>query len=383
MSGLSLLRHAHRADRSFLTCRLHCRAPAKLGLVGLWLSVLPLLAQEEVTPEETAQPATIKLNDGSRINGEVLQMTGDELKIKTLFGGEIPVKWSEIIEFSSELKLRVVLNDERVLHGTVEPGEGDTLSVRTEDGVDPILVPFTAVSAINPPEPEKKKISYKGYVNVGINILDGNSQTKAANANAELVIRSETHRGTLKGIWSFAEDSGRVSARNARGSAKYDYFMNDRLYLYTSVLLEGNSFQNLELRTVLSGGFGYQFIEEGDFTSEYFKKLEAYGELGASYFHEDLQDGTKEEFVSGRWSVKVDWEFLPGRVSFFHNHEGYPSYEDLEDILIITEQGLRFTLLDRLIASLQINWRWDNVPAKDTERGDTLYLFTLGYKFDA
>lgn len=359
-----------------------------LSVVGLLTALVNLFsfslaAQEDAAPSEAeTPPATIQLRDGSRIKGEVVDMQDGELKVKTGFGGDIPVSWEEITELLSKLRLRLVLTDESILEGTVEPGDGTNLRVITEDSVEPILVPFTAVSAINPPPPSIKKF-VKGNVNVGINVADGNSQTKAANANAEFVLRYGDHRGTLRGIWNYAEDSGKTSARNARGSLKYDYFVTERLYLYASGMLEGDSFQNLELRRVLSAGLGYQFVENGDFESEYFKKLEAYGELGASYFHEDFQDTTTAEFVSGRWSADVKWEFLPDRVTFFHHHEGYPNFDRFADLLLITEQGLRFSLYSGLTASLQINWRWDNVPASGTERSDTLYLFSLGYEFDA
>ena len=112
------------------------------GLVCFWLSLsLDLRAQtyEEIMregpapSEPDAPPATIKLKDGSLINGEVLDMKDGQLKVKTDFGGDVPVKWTEITELFSKLKLRLVLTDERILDGTVEPGEDDSLSVRTED----------------------------------------------------------------------------------------------------------------------------------------------------------------------------------------------------------------------------------------------------------
>ncbi len=356
---------------------------SKISLTGMWLGLLPLLlpAQEEAAASKPETPqATVKLKDGSQINGEVVEMTGGKLKIKTDFGGDVPVDWTKISEIVSRFKLRLVLTDGRTLDGTVQPGEGGALEVRTEDADDPILVPFTAVSAINPPA--KKPITYTGNINVGANVNDGNSQTKAASANAELVIRTEDHRLTVKGTWNFAEDRGEVSARNARGSIKYDYFIVDRFYIFTSVLVEGDSLKDLDLRTDLSGGFGYQFIEKGDFQNEHLAKLEAYGEVGASYFVEDFENTKTNSFASGRWSIKLDWEFLPDRISFFHYHEGYPSFEDSQKIYIITEQGLRFTIWNNFVASVQVNWRWDNRPAAGVERSDTLYLFTLGYKFD-
>lgn len=339
-------------------------------------------AEEVVAVESVGPQATIKLKDGSIIFGEVVGMKDGELKVKTDFGGDVPVKWTEIAELLSKLELRLVLTDERTVNGTVQTDGSGGLSVQPAGADDPVLVPFSAVSAINPPPPPGDPVTFKGNVNAGLSILDGNSDTKAANANAELVVRNKTHRGTLKGRTNYAENDGSVSARNSRGSLKYDFFYTKRAYLFASGMLEGDSFQNLELRKVVSGGLGYQFIENGDFENEHFNKLAVFGELGVSYFHEDFQDTTENEFVSGRWAFQVDWEFLPGQITFFHRHEGYPNFEDFDDLLIDTEQGLRFNLYEGLTASLQVNWRWDNVPAAGAQRADTMYLFNLGYAFD-
>ncbi len=339
-------------------------------------------AQDEVDLQPTPDPlgTTLKLKDGSAIRGQILQMTENDLKMQTQFGGEVPVNWSEVSQMFSKLKLRLHLQDDSILHGTVEEGDEDTIHVRVADTDQLIPVKLSAVKAINPP-PEKV-ITYKGNINLGATITDGNTQTKAVAANGEFVARSKRQRLTLRAATNYAEDSDGVTARNSRGSIKYDFFLTEKWYLFAGALFEGDSFQDLNLRTALSGGVGYQFLDKGELEHAAFKGLEGYAEIGLAYFSEDYDTTPDTQFVSGKWALKLDWELKPDQITAFHYHEGYPGFEDLEDLYILTEQGVRFTLYGNFIATIQVNWRWDNTPSSGFERSDTIYLITLGYNFD-
>jgi hypothetical protein len=62
-------------------------------------------------------------------------------------------------------------------------------------------------------------------------------------------------------------------------------------------------------------------------------------------------------------------------------HEGYPSLDDREDVYILSQTGLRMTIVKNFVGTVQVNHRWDNTPKPTFDRLDTLYLWTLGYSF--
>lgn len=334
------------------------------------------------TPPPPPPKSTIKLKDGSIIKGDIVDMVDGKLRVKTEFGGEVPVQWSQVAEIYSELKLRLILADDTAVTGSVEPGDDlDSMTVNTAGSLGTLSFPLTAVNAINPPK--GKKSSYKGNINAGFNMQDGNTNNKSFTATAELIVRADVHRVSLRGLTSYAEQSGEVNARNSRGSVKYDLFFTERFYWLISALFEQDSFQDLNLRTALSTGLGYQVLEKGDFDADWSKEIAVYAEAGASYFSEDFDGASADEQRgAGRWALNIDWPVIPAKMTLFHNQEGFPSAESLEEIYLITEQGIRFNLLKNFISTLQVNWRWNNAPAPDTERSDTAYLFTLGYTFD-
>ena len=118
------------------------------------------------------------------------------------------------------------------------------------------------VVAINPPA--VRHVTYRGSVNLGVNVQDGNTQTKNGNLNADFEARSKRQRLTAGTAYNYSEQGGGITARNAKGRIKYDFFATDRLFVYSAVLLEADRFQDLNLRTAVSGGPGYQLIQAGD-----------------------------------------------------------------------------------------------------------------------
>ena len=68
-----------------------------------------------------------------------------------------------------------------------------------------------------------------------------------------------------------------------------DFFITKRFFWYASSYFEKDTFQDLKLRTALSSGPGYNFIEKGDYASPWLKDLSLYAEAGLAYFNEDLR----------------------------------------------------------------------------------------------
>jgi hypothetical protein len=66
----------------------------------------------------------------------------------------------------------------------------------------------------------------------------------------------------------------------------------------------------------------------------------------------------------------------------FHFHEGYFGFEDLEDLYLKTQQGIRFAVIKNFFTALQANVNYDNTPSPGFYKTDTTLLFGLGYNFD-
>jgi putative salt-induced outer membrane protein YdiY len=328
----------------------------------------------------TAEVDEVTFRDGTILKGEIVSMTDGSITIKTAVGGEVKATWAEVAGVRSGTSLQFVLKDGTELRGAAVPDADGVLRIVSALLTEPVTVDTGSVTAINPPA--TKPVTYKGNVSVGVSLSDGNTRNRSASLLGDFEARSKRQRLTLGGSYNYAEDSESVTQRDSRGRLKYDFFPTERFYIFTNAFLEYDEFQDLNLRTALSAGPGYQFIDPGDFTSPYFSKLQLYGEAGLAYFNEDFQEAPDNSYAAGRWSIRADWPLTPLGLTAFHFHEGYPGLEDAKDLYITTEQGLRFLFWGNFASTLQVNWRWDNTPAAGKRRSDTLFLFTLGYSFE-
>ena len=323
----------------------------------------------------------ILLKDGSQLHGEIIEMSDGILKAKAAFstGDPIPILWPEVTGLSTQDPIKVVLGNGVTLQGKATIEKPGMIHMQTDLISVMIPVAVESVIAINPPP--KKPIKYTGNINLGGNLTTGNTDLRQFNFLGEVVARSERFRLSLLGRWIYAEDSGSLNTRNAYGTTKLDFFLTERFFIYIGALFEQDTFQDLNLRTSINGGPGYQFIEKGDFTSPYLKDMEFYGETGLGFFNQDFKIEADQQYFTGRWGAKFDWPVTPAIV-IFHQHQGYPSLENFQDYYITSQQGLRVKLMGNFISTFQINWRYDNTPAEGTKPSDFQYLLTIGYQFE-
>jgi putative salt-induced outer membrane protein YdiY len=324
----------------------------------------------------------ITLKDGSIIHGQVLDMENGELRVKTAFGvGDVlKVKWANVSKLSIEGPQPVHLKDGTVLVGRVQAGEEGTLLLSAEPATQPIVVPFDTVVSINPLV--QPPVTFQGAFTGGLSANSGNTELTNFSLLFDLVARHELWRVTLFGRYIYGENAGNVIARNSRATAKVDYFVTKRFYVYGSSYFEQDTFQDLRLRTALTAGPGYQIINQGDFASPYAKDMTLSFEAGAGYFHEDFKQQPDTTTSRARFSVRWNWPLFKERVLIYHFDEFFPSFQDTNDYYLTTDQGIRLTIFEGFVANFQLTYRYNNSPPAGIKNSDTLYVFTLGYGFD-
>ncbi len=328
------------------------------ALLALLLVAAPSFADEVI------------LKDGSRIVGTVKTLGDGSLIIEGGSAGTIQIPFANVRSLATVGDRNVVLTDGTSMmarFATSSSGEAQIVSANGTEAVN-----LARVTAIDPPE--VKAVTHSGNVGMSAKVTDGNTHTKRVSSSAEYVRRAEDNRTTVNADWNYAENSGVLSERNTALRGKYDHFFNERLFGYGNFSLRGDKFADLDLRTTVGVGAGYQFIEN--------ETYKFYEEVGVSYFDEDFARSPDNDFAASRFSGKLDWVITPDKVNFFHFHEVFWGLEDADDILVDTSTGVRLTIIDNFFASMQINYKWDNTPAAGTTRGDTEYLLGLGYSYE-
>lgn len=315
---------------------------------------------------------TVYLKNGDRITGKVISLKNDILTFETSFAGKMSIKWREVATLTSDSPVRLMLEEGSSLESKLSADEAGQIEVKLPEAANPMTVSLSKVSAINPPPPGPA-VKLSGRANAGVNISDGNTQTESVSLDGELVARSRINRFTIGATYQREEDDGEKTADNSSGYIKYDHFLSEKWYVLSNVTGTKDDFKDLNLRTDVGVGVGYQFWET-DLRNLSF-------EMGLSYVNEDFIEAEDEDFSAGRWAVNFDQLLWKSPIRFFHNHEGLVSIEDSNDLIIRSRTGLRMPVYKGITSTFEVKWEWDNSPAEGQENSDTDYIFSLGYSF--
>lgn len=333
-------------------------------------------------PATPAPPDVITLKNGGVLYGEVVEMSDGVLYIKTAAAADniVKIKWANVEKLAINHPIPFHLKEGSVLIGTATEGPNGTINVRAEPLKGTMEVPMDSITALNPLI--QPPVIYKGTLTGGYTQATGNSHLRNASFLGDFVARSEQLRLTLNGRYVYGDKDNQLSARNARGTIKMDFFITKRLFWYASAYFEQDTFQDLKLRTALSSGPGYQFIEKGDYASPWLKDMTLYAEAGLAYFNEDFTTASDQASLRGKWAVRLNWPILDERMTFYHFQEFYPSLQNTKSYYLTMDNGVRFRIFEGFVSGIQVTTRYNSTPAQGTGDTDNLYLVTLGYNFD-
>jgi len=359
---------------------------------GFWLCIfLACLLTPRLVAATNAPPVVnipsipapldkVMLKDGSVIYGEVVEMDGGILQIKSPSAPDmIKIKWAEVSTIKVSHPIPFHFKEGTILIGTVEEGEPGTFRLKTEPIQGALTISMDSVVSVNPLI--QLPVVYVGNLTGGFSQTTGNSHLRNASLLGDLVARSEQLRLTLNGRYVYGDNANTLIARNARGTIKLDFFITKRFFWFASAYFESDTFQDLKMRTALASGPGYQFVDRDDFGG-ILKDMTLYAEAGLAYFNEDFRTGADSSSPRGRGSIKLNWPMFDDRVTLYHYSEFYPSLHNTKDYYLTMDNGVRFKLIEGFVSSFQITTRYNSKPAAGTGDTDNLLLWTLGYGFD-
>jgi hypothetical protein len=218
-----------------------------LALWGVLNTLCPAIADE------------LHLSNGDVITGQLIRMEENNLFFKTSYAGEIKVKWPDVINLITDDPIEVILIDGKVVDGISRKASVNIMQLETEKlGASPHFK-LSEVAAINP---EKKRVvKITARINAGLTQERGNTDTDTFRLDGEFIARTEKNRYTLLGELNKEKSKGDTTAENWLAFGNYSYFLTQKWFLYAQGLFEHDKFADLDLRSTLGTGPGYQFFE--------------------------------------------------------------------------------------------------------------------------
>jgi putative salt-induced outer membrane protein YdiY len=295
----------------------------------------------------------VRLANGDRLTGTVVSLSDGTLTFKTPHG-ELNLPWADVAA------LRI---DQPLLVRTATAAA----QLMTLDSTGPALADIVEIAAPAP------AVTWKGGANAGLLNTGGNTDVSSLRLDGELTARTRADRYTASAVVNRARDDGRDTAENWTASATYSRFLNERLFVDGNAIFTNDRFRDLDLRTALGLGIGYQ-VWEGPMASLSFNG-------GFGWVRENFDTAPDDSYSALRESTKLDVFFANKRLQAFHHHDGYFGVTGDDNLFFRAQNGLRFSLTARLVSTIQFDVDYDRSPAPGRVNTDRSFAFTLGYRF--
>jgi putative salt-induced outer membrane protein YdiY len=349
--------------------------------------LIPCLASGVVAGACSLSGATLGLEDGSRIEGELIKIHDGTVYFETAFAGVLEIPQEQVISLTSEEVLNLRTTGGEVFRGPVS-GEADgQVAIDSQAGPveadlgqltsawrpgseDPVVVAREAAL-----ESQLRKWSYTAGVDISGS--DGNTDEFGSSITAQAKLEGPQDRLLIYGSYAYEEANGVRSKDEQKGGVNYTSFFSEKMGWYLRQELERDTFEGVDFRSTTGAGLSYRFIKED--------RLSLEGNAGVSYRYEDYIDDALDSdgFPGLDFGLDLDWQFADwGKLVSSLNY--IPSVDDFGDYLIEHESGIDIPLgtSDAWVMRFGLSNDYNSNPGGGREKLDTSYFARLILNWD-
>jgi len=335
------------------------------GLMLFFFLVFPTLCPHAGFADE------VVVDTGDRLAGTVVKMVEKTLTLKTAYSEPVKIKKKQVTAISTDSPVSVHLMSGEMLKGRLVTDERGRLLVQPGVGREAVVVFWKTIKSINPP-PSK----WSGNLTIGGNRQSGNTDRFSSSVGAEGTRKTEKDRINLRFLINSAEEDDTLTARNRYGALKYDYFVSRKTFAYLGIEMLSDDFKDLNLRTVVGPGVGYQFWD--------LPAVSLLLEFGITYFAEDydLVPDADDQWISGRASIGLTVK-LTSFLAFDEKIIYYHNLEDSSDYQVRNEASLNSVLGSNWSLKLRNIFERNSMPPATSaaEKNDSQWIMALQYTF--
>ncbi|MHB8121066.1 MAG: DUF481 domain-containing protein [Desulfuromonadaceae bacterium] len=329
-----------------------------IACVGSLLGLVPL----SVLADE------IVIDNGVVIKGTVTGLAEGIVSVSSDYAEPIKIKAGKITGITTTSPVEIRMKNGEVLKGSLKTDAHGVLTVEQVVGRGSVAVDLNNIAAINPPPVN----TWKGTVVVAGNYQTGNTERSALRLSGDAVRKSDKERFSMNFIYDLAEEDKALTSRSVYGALKYDYFFTNKFYGYLGVELLSDRYKDINLRTVVGPGVGYQIWDE--------QRKALAVEAGIAYFSEDLKTGNDNSWATARLAGNYMYKITKA-ITFTDSLILYSSLEKASAFKLRNEAAIATALGAGWSMKLANVLDYDNEPAADIKKTDSVLLLGLQYAF--
>jgi putative salt-induced outer membrane protein YdiY len=301
-----------------------------------------------------ARADEVRLANGDRLTGTVVRLEGGTLTFKTS-GGELKLPWKDVTALVMDHPLLV-------LRTGAEP-VSETIDAQTPEAL-------AAIEDIHAPVPP---VIWHGSASAGILNTGGNTDVSSLRIDSEVTARRPVDRSSAGFTANRSVDRDVETARNWTATLGYDRFFDTRPFANVSLILTHDRFRDLDLRSALSAGIGYQAWQSPMATLSV--------TAGYGYVRENFATSPDDSYSAFEEGLKLDAKLAGQRVQAFHHHSGFFGLTGNDNLFWRMQNGLKLPLVARLVTTFEFDLDYDRNPAPGRVSTDRTFSLTFGYQF--
>ncbi|HXB72356.1 MAG TPA: DUF481 domain-containing protein [Candidatus Acidoferrales bacterium] len=315
----------------------------------------------------------VVLSNGDTITGAIVKKDGAKLTIKSEFLGEVSMPWSAVKSIKSDAELVVVLPGGETVKGKLS-SSGDALQVAAPTGAK--SAPLAVVTAVRDDAEQHawERLQHPGLLelwtgnfDLGLALARGNARTDTLTTafTASRITTKDKITTYFNQIYASARVNGVSSdvANAVRGGWSYNRQVAPRFFVDTLNDYEHDTFQNLNLRFVAGGGFGWNAVKKESLQFD----LSAGGDYDRDNFNNNIHRNSAEASYGDSLLFKASAATtITQSFRIFHNLSRTGEYRMNFDLSAVTSikkwLGWHVTASDRLLSN----------PSAGRQRNDVL-----------
>jgi hypothetical protein len=324
------------------------------------------------------QAGVVELNNGDRLEGELVRVEGDDLVWQSTNFGEQWLKKANIKNLQFDRPLKINGSKAACM---LKRMDAEYLVYQCEKSSRIKRTSLLTVKTLVPYEDYKKgAYVHHGRLNLWGAYSRGNEVRDEWNIQNEVEFRRSDFRHVVKG--EFARVSWNHSPPQERWSAQYslDWFLGEHWFWYNSLVAGVDPARGLRTYERLGSGAGYQFFEN---KTKALSIKSGLALLDETYqLPKDLVGDYKLEDDFAAVGVAVDFRYLlPWGVGFFHNNEVLQPMTGDSNLQIKTSTGLSSMIMERIYSEFKIDYWLDKDPQPTRQNRDTRMSLGVSYKW--
>ena len=211
----------------------------------------------------------VTLKNGNHLTGTVVKLDDKKLVLKTDFADTINIKWDAVSSISSQEPITIQTADRKLSAISLTQKDG-AAEVTTPDGQTVTVASSDLKSLRSNSEEQAYEASlhpgllagWAGGANLGLALARGNSQSLNLSTGINLARATTTDKLSLYTTTVYTKDDilNHVTANAIQGGLRYDHNLTKKLFAYVAGDFEHDQLQNLDLRSIVSGGLGWHAV---------------------------------------------------------------------------------------------------------------------------